>query len=172
MNFWFYVLLIFIVALVLGPIAMLRPKPGQKRKEQLRLRAAGLGVRFGMRRLPALKTDMEAPALMSVYFLPPPVALQSAPDWVLMRTGYEHEGNFYKEWDWQGPVRPPHTIKDKLALLLPGLPCSVPALIQGKSGTCIFWREAEGEETLMELIGVLRDLDQLAADAAVSSASE
>lgn len=169
MNVWFFVLLIFIFALVLGPVAMLRPKPGQKRREQLRLQASSQGVRFGMRRLPARKTDMEAPPVSPVYFLPPPSALQSMADWVLMRTDYEHEGNFYKEWDWQGDARPAAAISETLKCLLPELPLSISVIIQGKSGTCIFWRETEGEETLMKVIEILRSLDKLAVETITAS---
>ncbi len=162
MNLWFFVLLIVAVALVLGPISMLRPNPAQKRKEQLRLQASAQGIRFGMRRLPARKTDMEQPPVLPVYFLPPSPQMQLAEDWVLMRTDYEHESNFYHEWDWQGVVRPTDTVSNALKTLLPELPLSIPAIVQGKSGTCIFWRETEGEEVLMMLIQHLRRLSQLA----------
>lgn len=159
MNFWFIGLLIVAIALILGPIAMLRPNPAQKRKEQLRKHASEQGIRFTMRRLPALKTNMEAPPVVPVYFLPPPVNAQFQDDWILMRTEYEHEGNFYREWDWQGGARPSEAICKTLKASLPDLPLSVPAIAQGKSGSCIFWREIEGEVELAKLISLLRALD-------------
>jgi hypothetical protein len=165
MNLWFFVLLVVTIALVLGPISMLRPNPAQKRKEQLRMQASAQGIRFGMRRLPARKTDMEQPPVLPVYFLPPPTTMQSMDDWVLMRTEYEHEGNFYKEWDWQGNARPIPQVSEQLASILSTLPHSVPAIAQGKSGTCIFWRETEGEEVLIAVIAVLRNLDALIREA-------
>ena len=58
MSIWFFIILILAFAIVLGPISMLRPNPAQKRKEQLRLHASKQGVRFSIRRLPALKTDI------------------------------------------------------------------------------------------------------------------
>lgn len=163
MNFWFIGLLIMAVALILGPIAMLRPNPAQKRKEQLRLQASSQGIRFSMRRLPVLKTDMEVPPTVPVYFLPPPAAIQSNDDWILMRTGYEHEGNFYREWEWQGLARPSTAICTSLLQVLPDVPASVPAIAQGKSGTCIFWRETGGELELAKLINLLRTLDAQAS---------
>lgn len=169
MSFWFFILLIVVFAMVLGPIAMLRPNPAQKRKEQLRLQASAQGIRIGMRRLPSRKTDTEVPPILPVYFLPSPSALLLADDWVLMRTDYEHEGNFYKEWDWQGAVRPTQEISDYLLSVLTELPLSIPAIVQGRSGTCIFWRELEGEETLVILAQVLRNLDKLFSEAAVIS---
>lgn len=165
MNLWFFVLLVVTIALVLGPISMLRPNPAQKRKEQLRMQASAQGIRFGMRRLPARKTDMEQPPVLPVYFLPPPTTMQSMDDWVLMRTEYEHEGNFYKEWDWQGNARPIPQVNEQLTSILSTLPHSVPAIAQGKSGTCIFWRETEGEEVLIAVIAVLRNLDALIREA-------
>ncbi len=168
MNIWFFILLIVTFALILGPISMLRPNPAQKRKEQLRMQASAKGIRFGMRRLPERKTDMEQPPVLPVYFLPPSPIMQSTTDWVLMRTDYEHEGNFYKEWDWQSEVHPPHKVIDLLKAALPELPLSVPAIVQGKSGTCVFWRETDGEAMLEVIIQLLRTLDQAANEPASS----
>lgn len=161
MNLWFVVILIISIAVVLGPISMLRPSPAQKRKEALRLAASHQGVRFGMRRVPALKTDIDQPSVVPVYFLPPRLSMQAAPDWVLVRTRYEHEGNFYKEWDWQSDARPDCATLDLLLNYLPKLPDSIPAIIQGRSGTCIFWSEQEGLNVLQLLIELLLKLDQL-----------
>lgn len=161
MNLWFVVILIIAIAVVLGPISMLRPSPAQKRKEALRLNASHQGVRFSMRRVPALKTDLDQPPVVPVYFLPPSSSIQAAPDWMLVRTHYEHEGNFYKEWDWQNEVRPGREISELLLSYLPELPSSIPAIIQGRSGTCIFWSEQEGHEVLQLIIELLLKLDQL-----------
>lgn len=168
MNIWFIILMVFIVALILGPMAMLRPNPAQKRKEQLRLNASQQGIRFAMRRLPAQKTDMEQPPVLPVYFLPPSKAMQSLPEWVLIRTTYEHEGNFYKDWNWHTEVRPSPAIEELLAGLMSQLPASVAAITQGKSGTCVFWREAGGEEALTQVIDLLRRLEQAAAEGLVN----
>lgn len=169
MNLWFFILLIVAIGLVLGPISMLRPNPAQKRKERLRMQASAQGVRFGMRRLPERKTDMEQPPVLPVYYLPPSNAMQLVDDWVLIRTDYEHEGNFYREWDWQGNARPIEQVGEQLTSVLSKLPLSVPAIVQGKSGTCIFWRETEGEEVLTALIAVLRHLNALVPDTSVRS---
>ncbi len=158
MNIWFFVLLILAVALVIGPVSMLRPKPAQRHKEMLRMTAAGQGVRFGLRTLPKLKTAAEDPSPTPVYYLSPTVKMQSLPTWTLMRTDYEHEGNFYQEWDFEGEYRPGATICGFLKDILPTMPASVAAISQGKAGTCVFWNEKGDLETLDALVTMLKDL--------------
>lgn len=159
MSIWFFIILILAFAIVLGPISMLRPNPAQKRKEQLRLHASKQGVRFSIRRLPALKTDIEQSASTPVYYLPPPKTRDNQ-EWILMRTSYVHEGNFHQEWDWQNNARPNAATCELLKAYLPQLPISVSAISRGALGTCVFWTEKEGTETLDVLIDMLNKLDQ------------
>lgn len=158
MSIWFFIILIVACAMVLGPISMLRPSPALRRKEQLRLHASGKGLRFSMRQLPALKTDMEQPTAMPVYYLAPQPETLEAPEWILMRTKYAHEGNFYSEWDWQSAVRPGDSTCALLKTYLPQLPESVLAISRGGLGICVFWTEKEGVETLDLLISMLSKL--------------
>lgn len=160
MSIGFFIILILTFALILGPISMLRPSPGQKRKEQLRLYASKQGLRFSMRRLPALKTDTNQSAPIPVYYLPPP-KMQDVREWILMRTHYEHDGNFYREWDWQTDARPTDAACELLKTYLPQLPESVPAISFGNLGMCVFWLEKEGQDTLETLIEMLTRLNQL-----------
>lgn len=158
MNIWFFLILLLVFSLVLGPIMMLRPKPAQKRKEALRQYAAGNGVRFTMRKLPKLKTDLDEPGISPVYYLAPTTQMQSLPTWVLMRTHYEHEGNFFRTWDFQGENRPDEKACSILREYLPNLPESVPVISQGKVGSCVFWSEKEDRELLDILIKLLKAL--------------
>jgi len=168
MNIWFFIILIVAAAIVIGPISMLRPSPTQRRKEALRLYASNKGLRFSMRMLPALKTDTEQPASMPVYYLPPKNKSNDVAEWILMRTSYVHEGNFYQEWDWQTNVQPSAAVCDALKAYLPQLPVSVPAISHGNMGTCVFWSEKEGDETLDLLIDMLTKLHQAASPESLS----
>jgi len=161
MSIWFFIMLIVACALVLGPISMLRPNPSQKRKEQLRLYASKKGLRFSMRRLPALKTDTDQPMATPVYYLPPQSKPPEIPEWILMRTRYAHEGNFYLEWDWQSTVRPTDITCSLLKTYLPQLPESVSAISHGGLGICVFWSEKEDVEMLDLLIEMLNKLHQI-----------
>lgn len=160
MNIWFFIILILAIALVLGPISMLRPSPAQKRKEMLRLHATNHGVRFSMRRLPSLKTDLEQAATLPVYYLPPPPKMTATPEWILMRTTYVHEGNFHLEWDWQTDTRANEDTCNLLKNYLPTLPASVPAISAGALGICVFWQERESTEALDLLIQMLKRLHE------------
>jgi hypothetical protein len=161
MDIWFFVILVIAMALVLGPVSMLRPKPAQKRRENLRLYASQKGVRFTLQRPPRLATDMEQPIPMSVYYLPPVDKAQVEKEWILMRTHYEHEKNFYQEWDWQSPAQPNEQIRQYLKEYLPTLPASVIAITQGKLGTCVFWSEREDKEQLDLLVEMMEKIRSL-----------
>lgn len=158
MNIWFFVILILAIGLVLGPIAMLKPKPAQQRREALRLHAARQGIRFGIRKPPTLKTAMEPPTASAVYYLAPTPQIQVMPTWILVRTHYEHEGNFYRDWDWYDEQRPTENVGAVLRKYLPGLPESVTVISQGEAGTCVFWSEKEGTEVLDLQIEMLKEL--------------
>jgi len=160
MNIWFFVILLIACAMVIGPISMLRPSPAQKRKEQLRLHAGKSGLRFSMRQLPKLKTDIDRAPPMPVYFIAPKDKSRAIPEWILARTSYEHEGNFYREWHWQTDVRPEAEVCELLKYYLPQLPSSVAAITQSGLGTCVFWSEREGVETLDLLIKIVTEIDQ------------
>ena len=158
MNIWFFVILLIAIALVVGPISMLRPKPAQRRKEALRLHAAKQGVRFGLRKPPRQKTDMEEPGPVPVYYLAPTPQLQMKPSWILIRTSYAHDGNFYGVWDWYGEQRPGDNIQEILNSYVPELPESVTLISQSEAGTCIFWTEREDTDVLDHLIVLLKAL--------------
>ncbi|WP_331346843.1 hypothetical protein [Cellvibrio sp. UBA7661] len=161
MNIWFFIILVVALALVLGPISMLKPKPAQKRRENLRLYANQRGVRYTLRRPPVLSTDIEQPEPMPVYYLPPAAKTPTESEWILMRTHYVHEGNFYQEWDWQTATRPCDDVCQCLKIYLPDLPASVIAITQGSLGICVFWSEKEDKETLELLIDMMEKLRQL-----------
>lgn len=162
MSIWFFILLIVVCGMVVGPISMLRPNPAQRRKEQLRSYASKKGLRVSMRQLPTLKTDMDQPAVTPVYYFPLQPGTLEVAEWILMRTRYVHEGNFYAEWDWQTDARPGDTTCTLLKSYLPRLPESVLAISRGRLGVCVFWTEKEGDETvdlLSEMLGKLQQID-------------
>ncbi|PUA29833.1 MAG: hypothetical protein B0W54_04565 [Cellvibrio sp. 79] len=163
MNIWFFIILILAISLILGPIAMLKPKPAQKRKEALRHYAQGKGLRFTLRKLPKLKTDIEEPGVCPVYYLAPTAQMQGLPTWVLVRTQYEHDGNFYREWDWYNEHRPGQAVSEKLRDYLPQLPDSVNVITQGEAGTSVFWSEKEDEGMVDLIVQMLGDLQVTAS---------
>lgn len=153
-------IMLVVLALILGPVTMLIPKPEQRAREQLRLRARQLGLHFTLRRLPAQKTDMEQRQPMECYSLAPTKQSGSVIEWTLMRTSYAHEGNFYREWDWAGENKPNPDVMRLLERQVPHLPESVKALGVDRSGVHIFWTEKEGDGFLDSLVNLLREIQQ------------
>jgi hypothetical protein len=146
------------MALVAGPIMMLKPKPAQRQKEELRLKARALGIHFSMLRLPQLKTAQEVPNACPVYSFPPSTKLAGSKGWVLLRTSYTHESNFYEVWDWYEKRQPSDSLKHILQPYMPLLPASVEAISAGSQGVCVFWREQGGEGCLNLIHKILLDL--------------
>lgn len=158
MNLTLILIIIVTLALIIGPVAMLYPKPEQRRRDQLRLKAREAGLRFTLRKLPPLKTDMEPPRAMTCYYLPPLQQNPSPEHWTLMRTAYVHEGNFYRDWDWVGDYRPAPRIVALLRQQVPSLPESVAALDYGSGGIAVFWTEKEGIDLLDHLVSLLKGI--------------
>ncbi len=160
MNIWLVVILILVVALIVGPVMMLKPNPAQQKKERLRMQAHERGLRFTMRSLPKLATDMEAPLPLPVYYLPPTTLPEDVRDWMLIRTSYAHESNFYQDWDWQGEAHANQATQTLLKNFLPQAPKGLHAIAAGQQGVTIYWDEKNGEELLSDLISVMEAVAQ------------
>jgi len=163
MSIGLIIILIIAVALVLGPVMMLRPNPAQKNKEDLRTRARTRGVHFSMRNLPRQPDEQEQPAAIPVYFLPP-TKTQTSTSWMLVRTNYQHDINFLGWWAWQGQPRAIGAEIDVLTAQLPVLPQSVRAVSAGGGGVCVYWEEKGGEPVLQQILQLIDSLKLVAAD--------
>lgn len=163
MSIGLIVVVIVAVALVVGPVMMMRPNPAQKSKENLRSLARARGVHFSMRNLPRQADEQDQPAAIPVYFLPPEKS-QLSPSWMIIRTNYQHEINLLGWWAWQGEPRANDSELAVLEAQLQVLPESVKAVSSGSGGICVYWEEKGGEPVLQQ---IFRLLDSLKA--AVSS---
>ena len=153
------VILIVTVSLILGQLAMMRPDPVQKNKENLRMLARASGVHYSIRNLPKQADEENAPEPSPVYFAPPSET-QNTSGWMLVRTGYEHEIHYLGWWAWQGDAR---ASSAELAVLndhLQALPDSVCAVSAGGKGACIYWREKGGEPVLRQILDLIAALKQ------------
>lgn len=157
---WFIGIMIVVIALIVGPVMMLRPTPEQKNREALRAIAAAKGIRFTIKKLPQQATEMESPAPTSVYFFAP-VNHQESDDWLLLRATYSHEILYLRGWEWQGDVRPPAAEQEVLKKYLPLMSDDVRAVSAGSQGICVYWHEKGGEAALAPVIGLLEALRQL-----------
>lgn len=161
MSIALIVILIVTVSLILGPLAMMRPDPVQKNKENLRMLARASGVHYSIRNLPKQADEQNAPEPSPVYFAPPSET-QNTPSWMLVRTGYEHEMHFLGWWAWQGETR---ATDAELAVLkdhLQALPDSVRAISAGGKGVCVYWSEKGGEPVLQQILNLIGALKKAA----------
>lgn len=156
-----FLLLVFVIALLIGPIMAMRPTKGQQRKEQLRMDGRAMGLHYRVTRLPKRVTDMEDAPAISCYFLLPHDAQVLHPEWMLRRTSYSHGGNFYEDWDWLNDERPNERVIAKLSDIIPRLPADAMALGAGPSGTSIYWKEQGDKTVLAELKQYLEDIAAL-----------
>ncbi len=157
----FIFVLILVVAFIVAPIIAMKPRGKQSRLEQMRLLARNKGVLYSMRRLPQLKTESGQPDALPVYTLAPTEKMLGIDEWILRRTQYAHDVNFYKEWDWANSHRPPQSVQDFLLKRLVNLPASVEGISAGHHGVAVFWREEGDEHTLIELVDFLRHIQAL-----------
>lgn len=155
----FSLVMIVVVALVVGPILMMRPTPVQKNKEHLRSIAAAKGIGFSVKNLPQQAGELEAPAPIPGYFYPP--AGDSETDWLLLRAKYSHEIHFLQHWAWQGDARASQSEQRLLEQQLPLLHESVMAVSAGSKGICVYWREKGGEQALEQIMSLLEELKRL-----------
>lgn len=157
MNIGLIVILIIAVALIMGPIMMMRPNPAQKNKENMRSLARTKGVHYSMRNLPRQPDEQTPPPAVPVYFFPP-TKTQNTTGWMLVRTHYQHEINFLGWWAWQGEQRATDAEIEVLKAQLPALPESVRAVSAGGEGVYVYWQEKGGDAALQQVLRLLESL--------------
>ena len=149
-------LVIMVISLIVGPIMAMRPNPDQKRKERIRMAARSMGLSFRITRLPKLSTETNEGETIACYFLQPTPAQLLRSEWMLRRTDYPHEANFYAEWDWTSSVKPCVEAQEYLRTQMISLPRDVKAISAGPSGTSVYWQEKGDEVVLADLLDLLR----------------
>ncbi|MDO6747291.1 hypothetical protein [Gilvimarinus sp. 1_MG-2023] len=154
MNIVVVIILVLVAAMVIGPVAMLRPSPGQKRRDNLRARARQNGLSVNLRLPPRASTDLEAPSHTPVYSL----ISKGHCNWFLLRTRYAHQAHL-NDW-WQFVANKPSTaVETFLVQNLDRLPKGVIGVGSQGSELVVFWREI-GELEAVDTIGEF--LQQLA----------
>jgi hypothetical protein len=159
----FFWVLLGVIAFILAPIIALKPRGKQSRLEKLRLLAREKGARYSLRRLPPLKTEINNPEARTVYSIQPAKQLVNQPEWILRRTDYTHNVNFFKEWDWANEHRPIQPVQTLLTRKLDNLPESVVAISAGGAGISFFWKEETDEQTLLQMLDFLQQIHDLYA---------
>lgn len=140
-----YIFILVVIALIVGPVAWLRPSPADRRRERLRSRARHLGLQVNLCELPQTHRQQvrrERPEMGASYSLRDPERVLPSGRWL------RDEGG---EWQLPDGLPPLASDRDWLATLNSALPASVVALERGGVVISVFWRE-HGNETAVEAI--------------------
>lgn len=155
MSSWLpLIIILFAVALVIGPVMWLKPSSRDRRLASLRQNAASAGLKVQMQALPASQGEGNA----AVYFSQwrNPRRLQTG--WTLELQRMSHEMHFDGVWDWRKGRQAPELAHKPLKELVGKLPADATAIICGDSGLGVQWRERSGEDGLKVIENALTEL--------------
>ena len=92
------------VAMVVGPVMLMRPSRLQQRQSRLRQYALEQGLRVQLQPLPDGAASPDERQMLPVYLLPPAPAAGGSrrlPPWLLIRHAISHDIHFSGHWDWR-----------------------------------------------------------------------
>ncbi|SDZ79113.1 hypothetical protein [Microbulbifer marinus] len=145
------IIIIFAVALVLGPVMWLKPNQRDRRLAKLRGSAAKAGMPVQMLPLPAAEGEGTA----AVYYSRWEDARRLQLGWVLELQRVEHDMHFSGRWDWRNSRAAPKPAWEPLRQMLDQLPRDACAIVANQSGLGIQWQESGGDGAFSALQAVL-----------------
>lgn len=137
-SYWPVIFIICAVALAVGPVMMMQPSQRIRRLSALRQAAAqkAMRVRLTTVTLPSGKTDV------AVYSMPLPSTEAVRASWVLLQQDYQHDVNFYQQWEWDNKKHTaPAGQHAMLRELLSSFDSSIIGLEAGQSSVGVYWCE-------------------------------
>lgn len=124
-------LIIFAIAMVLGPIMLLQPSQGEKKLATLRSAAAQLGL--------LVKLDKSTGGVN--YILPWRSASEFGDEWRLVKKNYPHEAHFFEYWDFDlAPRAMTSDSREKLKVMTTSLE-NIAAFGSTPMGVYLSWSE-------------------------------
>lgn len=160
MNWTSILILVFVVAMVVGPLMLMRPTPSQARIAKLREQAQQLGLRIRLGNNPFNKD----PVGLAVYSLPWKEKPKAPKQFSLFKKNYTHEIHFLDEWDWSKQDTLTATQMMSLKTVLGSLDGNISGVECNRSGVSLYWNERLSGKTADEVLSALRaTLIQLSA---------
>lgn len=149
------VIILLVIAMMLGPVMLMQPTPGQKRLARLRQEATKRGLKVGLATI-----EDETAATYRIGWPATADEVCKNANWRLLRQKYAHEIHFLEFWDWDGGSQPPEAVQSVLARFVPRLPKSIVAVEIDNHGVCCYWDERGGEKTLHALADWLVEVSE------------
>lgn len=136
------VFVILAVAMVLGPVMLMKPSGRQRQLASLRQQALELGLQSRISSVPSEIASYTAAPTIAVYQKRwQGKRFNQAATLLLYRTTFSHEIHFHGVWDWQGDEQLPLQANQSLKNCLDTLPDSVLAIEISTLGVGLFWLE-------------------------------
>lgn len=135
------IIILFALALVVGPVMWLKPSARDRRLADLRGRAAKSGITVQMQALPAALGQGTA----AVYYSRWQDKRRLQLGWRLELQRVEHEMHFAGRWDWRNGRAAPKPAWEPLRKMLDQLPGDACAVVASEGGLGIQWRESGGD---------------------------
>lgn len=146
------VFIVLAIAMMVGPIMMLRPNSRQRHIADLRAGATQRGYKVYLDSL-----DGEEIAVYQILW-PTSLRLQYGDMiWYLVKQKHPHEMHFLGRWQWRDKVKPGAAVQSYLQRELASLPESVQAVAATQQGLCCYWKEQGGEPDLQTIEAWLKD---------------
>lgn len=147
MSFWLLVFIFLIIAMIVGPIMLMRPSKRDKRIAALRQKAAMQGMQ--------VRLNQYQNGSVTVYSLGVKRPKDAA-KWQLVKQIYKHEIHFYNQWQFvkNTPSLLPAQ-STKLKQLIDTLNDSFVGLETGSDTIGIWWNESFGSGSVDEVKSLL-----------------
>ena len=155
---WQVIIIVVVVAMMVGPIFMMKPSGRDAREAKQRDKARELGLSVCLNKLPS-EIGLQQANTYAIYSLAWPAKKlkndESVPRWTLEQKKYEHDIHFKGRWDWFDGRKAPE--KDHAALLgfLNGVPVGIVALSSNQAGLSVYWDESLYEGTPEQTVNVI-----------------
>jgi len=150
------------IALVLGPVMLMRPSQRQQRQLKLRNCATRMGLRVHMMPLPSLGAgSQQGPSSpCATYCLAWPPEQADTSGWLLLKGKMEHEIHFHGVWVWATNQAAEEHWHPLLRAVLNAIPNGVLGLGNGPQGLSVYWNEVGDENDVKVLADLLKVLQQ------------
>ena len=147
---WQVVIIVIVIAMMVGPIFMMRPSGRDAREAKQRDKARELGLSVYLSKLPSESSIQHANTYAMYSLAWPEKKLKNndnVPKWTLEQKKYEHDIHFQGRWDWFDGRKAPEENHASLRDFLNDAPLGVVALASTQSGLGVYWDESLYGET-------------------------
>ncbi|MGH1440294.1 MAG: hypothetical protein ACRBBR_09310 [Cellvibrionaceae bacterium] len=156
MSYWPVVFIVLAIAMVVGPIMIMKPSRRDQRLASLRQKAASLGLQVRM-------SDYEGRAT-AVYSFPVDLP-KNTPAWQLLKQSYSHGIHFHGRWQLlENSAKVPTGLENTIKHYIDNLYDDVVGIEVDKKAVRLWWLENPKAETVEDIQESLKQLYKAIAE--------